>query len=278
MRKANAYLSFVGLFLSGCAIDPLPDFDNAFSTNGDDKVIAFVGRKIAISEVLGDRVREEGDELIIKMDAEFKARYEILELVHGNYEKRTIDFTALDHYGTPSFSKVPVAMIYLVESGGHLFHWKYTWDKVYRTKSGRYAACGDPYASLREQELSRIDRPILTPIEFDPPVVLKVSDYALSDNDRRELPARRIEQIDRFVSEYFKAPDFEIVGDDATCKMGLYPDALFEITAETDIYWNLRRDACEEKLGIESFYKLESPEDEAVTTCAAELKSRGVLR
>ena len=43
--------------------------------------------------------------IIIHMDAAFKARYEVLEKVHGSFDGKIIDFKAYDHYGFPPFAE-----------------------------------------------------------------------------------------------------------------------------------------------------------------------------
>lgn len=264
---------------TGCSAT-IRDFDNSYILESQDKILAFVGRKVQVVEfdpAEDDPETLEGDDLIIHMDAGFKARYEVLEVVHGQYSGRYVDFKSYDHYGFPPFAEKSVAMLYLLESGGKLFHWKYQWDEVHPTKNSRFAACGDPYLLLRDIDKEKVERrpPVL--IDFDPPVTLRISSYRISDKEKKNFSEERIRQNREFIEAYFTPPFFEIHGDHATCRMGAYTDELFRLEAETVIYWRFRREACERKLGFEKFYPLNSPEYDAVSECAADLKARGVL-
>ena len=160
MKRPFAMLIWVvmaALVASGCATATLKDFDNAYTIDGADKVLAVVGRKVAVEQVLPlPRESENEDEIVIVMDEAFAARYEILELVHGAYDRRFVDFAAFDHYGYPKFARPEIVMVYLQEYDGKLFHWKYQWDPVHRTKDGRYAYCGD--RSLFTEDAMREDR------------------------------------------------------------------------------------------------------------------------
>jgi hypothetical protein len=249
MVKTLGGLCAVGLLLAACASDPLPDFNNAFTIEGADKDIAFVGRKIAVVQVLEDRVQENGDEIVIKMDLGFLARYEILELVHGAYPAKTIDFEAYDHYGFPRFARPDVAMMYLTEFDGKLYHRKYQWDAVSRTKGGRYAACGDPYFYLEAEELAEVERRPLSAIEFDPPVTFRIADELKAIADRDGFTDEELADRREKIRAYYAAPVFDVKNGVATCRMGVYADELYRIRYETTFRPRARREMCEDEVG-----------------------------
>jgi hypothetical protein len=77
------------------------------------------------------------------LDAEFKARYEVLHLVFGSYTPKEISFTVYDHYGEPAFSQYDTALMFVARSKGKFYHEKYLFFPVYPTTNGRWASCGD---------------------------------------------------------------------------------------------------------------------------------------
>lgn len=233
----NLALLTLGLFLfSGCVSMPLPDFDNRATLGNADKYFAFVGEKIRVSQfdpAEDDPKDADPDTIIIHMDAAFKARYRVLEVVHGDYEKQTIDFKAYDHYGYPHFAEQEYALVYVREYDGELFHVKYTYDTVYPTANDRFAGCGDPYLEIEDEKFIR--RPLET-IEFSPPIKLRISDYKIPKKDRKEYDAEELAEDDAKVQAFFSPPAFDVRGDYATCRMGAYADELFRITWETQLY------------------------------------------
>lgn len=259
--------------LAGCATDPLQGFDNRGVIANDDKMLAFVGEKVAVAMLL-----EEGpeDPNVIVLDLAYAARYRVLEVVHGDYDREVIDFVAYDHYGTPAFSKRDVALLYVSEHEGALYHRKYQYDKVYPTADGRYAGCGDPYADLDDKD--KIDRRPLERIEFNPPVVMKISEQYIPKNRRGDYTAEELEDDRRTVDAYFSPPAFDVKGDVATCRMGAYPDELFRIRNETIFLPRRREDLCVGilKLDPSRFYSDDSGEGRAIGACVADLKARGL--
>ena len=266
------------LLLSGCATGTIADFDNSAVLENPDKYLAFVGRKIEFvrfdpaeddPETTDDLA--DGDTIVIYMDAAFKARYEILELVHGAYDDATVDFKAYDHYGVPPFSKQDHVMLYLREHDGSLFHVKYQSHAVYPTADGRYAACGNPYLYLEDDD--EIDRRPLQEIEFSPPVVFRLSDYAISDSDYDGLNEQERAQYKAEFAAEFSHDDFDISGDRAICQRGVYPQELFRIMNESLFLPTRRREICEERHGVlNEYYPNDSDEAKAVKACIAEMK------
>ncbi len=276
MNKAFVYLSLFSVILSGCAVDPLGDFDNSYSIGGDDKVIAFVGRKISVAQLLEEPAEHGGDEVVINLDIGFAARYRILELVHGAYAGDTIDFVAYDHYGFPRFAEPDVAMVYVAEHEGRLFHRKYLWDAVSKTKDGRYAACGDPYANLDEEELAEVERRPLEEIDFDPPVTVRISDELKSVSDRDRYSTEEVAQKREEIEAYYSTPVFDVKSGVATCKMGVYPDELYRIRYETVIRPRARRNMCEDEVGFTGADWMNEQKKAAVEACVNEKRAKGL--
>lgn len=276
MNKAFVYLSLFSVILLGCAVDPLRDFDNTYSIVGDDKVIAFVGRKIAVTQIMEEPVATSSDEITIKLDLGFLVRYEILELVHGNYPKKAIDFEAYDHYGFPRFAVSDVAMIYVVEHEGRLFHRKYQWDAVSKTKDGRYAACGDPYADLDEEELADVERRALDRIDFVPAVSFHVSDELKRKTDPERYSPEEIAANCKAVEAYFAPPVFDRRGDVAICKMGVFPDELYRIRYEADFRPAALRDVCKSETGFTDDDWMDVQKKAAVEACVNEKRAKGL--
>src|SRR6478752_4615688 len=106
------------------------------NANEFDDVIIFVGEKISV-----DQFDPEVAPDVILMDAAFRAKYRVLNIVGGTYNKDTIEFEAYDHYGTPDFSNYPQVLLFVVRSGDKFFHLKYQFFPVYPTSSGTWASC-----------------------------------------------------------------------------------------------------------------------------------------
>lgn len=236
-RTEAAFLTvLISSILSGCAAQGIAGFDNRATLGNPDKVLAFVGKKIRVLEFSGPSYeeRELGDgmvEITIDMDTEYRARYQILEIVHGNYKSRSVDFVAYDHYGFPGFAKRDLVMLYLTEFDAQLYHVKYQYDEVFPTNQKTYAGCGDPYFFLGDDE--QVERLPLKHVTFDPPVTLRISDYLVTNKDYPNMDEKRLEAENSWVKDYFSEPIFKIDGDLATCQMGAYPDELYRIKMET---------------------------------------------
>ena len=274
--RALVTISIIGA-LVGCST--IVDFDNSATLGNSDKYLAFIGEKIQIQQFDpaedGPEQPQEGDEdtIIIYMDAAFKARYRVLDLVHGDYDGEIVDFKAYDHYGFPPFAKRDVAMIYLSEHEGALYHVKYQFDEVFPTADGRYAGCGDPYFYLDEEEIEK--RP-LEDINFVPPVVFKISDQLIRKRDYDDYTEEAIAENRAEVKAYYTEPNFEIRGDRAVCKKGVYPDELFRIMAETYLLPAHRRELCAEKLGIKHYVSRDSEKGMALDSCIREMTEAGL--
>ena len=118
--------------LHSCNNSRTPLFKKDYSSEKEknNNLFVFVGELIQC-QVLP---QEEGS-----MDAGFKAKFKILQIVYGEYASDTIEFTAYDHYGFPQFSKYKNSLMFATKHDNKYFHEKYQFHDVYKTKNGRWA-------------------------------------------------------------------------------------------------------------------------------------------
>lgn len=213
-------LLFLVLFLPfwGCATtsnaDKLTEDETSKSVEVNEvksnKLFVFVGEKIEV--VPFEPETEEGEVL---MDASFKAKYRVIQNVYGNYDKDVIEFEAYDHYGIPPFSKYKNALLFVSEYEGKLYHEKYQYFDVYKTKDNRWASCGDPY---RFDGYHRKNIEVAN-LEFEEPLIFDLDEYK---KDYRP----------DYVKDFFKFPYFKITGNKAECLKGVFVEDLFKIKKE----------------------------------------------
>ena len=149
---------------------------------------------------------------IISMDSKFDAQYKILENVYGNYENDTIKFSAYDHYGTPAFSEYKNVLLYVGKYCDELFHIKYQFADVYKTKNNRWAT---PYQSDDYKRIKDKEKYIPEIIDFAEPVEYDIKGASQEYIERR-----------------FPKPYYEIKNDKAIAVYGNYIEDAFEIKKE----------------------------------------------
>lgn len=144
------------------------------------KLYVFVGEVIEVTEV-----EETYYCNYINMDFKFEAKLKILQDLHGNYTKDTIEFFAYDHYGVPNFASHSHVLIYVSEYCGNLFHLKYQFQPVYKVE-GKWAT---PYYTRnnanKELYLEKA-RPMKFPAHASFRVHQRISDSLL--NERYHSP------------------------------------------------------------------------------------------
>lgn len=243
-------------FASKVEAQPVPNFDNTAKSENTGQTIAFTGKKLGLQQL---EYEEHCPEDYICMDARFNARYEIHELLAGEYEGKTIDFAVYDHYGTPKFSKQEHAVIYLFQAGNGYFHHKYSYDTLNPVKGEGFAFCGDPYADYEPKEIDEHGREDLEAFDFSPSIQFKLSDYLSKDEDREHMDQDEIREEFLNVMRKFSPPAFKVRGNKATCKMGMTAQNLVDVRMEYE-------------------YMLERQQDELHTKCwkQAGLPSEGV--
>jgi hypothetical protein len=194
----------------------------SFGQTKKDSLYVFVGEKIEVKEWPQPKTIESIDTTIVNgnttiskrvslsMDGRFIAKYKILQQVYGKFKADTIEFLAFDHYGTPAFSKYKYVMLFVSNYNGKLYHEKYQFFDVYKTKDGRWASSYKVGDYQHDYNKNTTVKPEL--IDF-----VKQVSY--------NIKGRNKEDIDYL----FPSPYFKIVGQKAVAVWGNYIDELFEL-------------------------------------------------
>ena len=232
-------------------------FDSSTSGNSSD-VIAFVGKKVLVQkdDKFPPKQDPEADNIVIYMDSRYKARYEILKLVSGNYESDFIDFYAYDHYGIPRFSKTEEAVLLFVHDGPENFvHSKYNFYEVRRTTDGDWAACGNAWTQYDSEETNKEpleEISFLEPVEVNIPSLMQnIEDELepgeiLTDADRAEWQVE-IDEENAATNELYQAPIWDRNGNIATCQLGTRVADLYRFQNVTRFLKDKRDDICRER-------------------------------
>lgn len=101
--------------------------------SAEGKLIVIVGEKIEIKEV-------EPERDMMLPNSKFVATYRIMQKICGEYDKDTVIFTAYDHYGFPGFGNYQYALLFLNNYEGAIYHEKYQYFPLYKTKDGKWAS------------------------------------------------------------------------------------------------------------------------------------------
>jgi hypothetical protein len=205
IRRILKYLLFSAFIGGGGWLvwsqNQYPDF--LVSSDESQNLVAFVGRKISVEKMPG----------LYGLDLKFKARYQVLQVVYGQYSASDIEFIAFDHYGRAAFAKYDTALLYVVLRRSwllqpHYFHEKYQYQPVYATEDGRWAGCGDPY---------KLDEPLGERIH--------PQSMAYKPIDISGTPIATLEE------QYPKAL-FDYRKDAVVCRKGVFLEDLFKIKRE----------------------------------------------
>ena len=167
-------------------------------------LIAFVGRRLRVQYV-----EPKGD---VMFDAEYRVRAEVLEMVFGKFGEKQIEFSSYVHVGEPAFGKDEFGLVYVSKHDGRFVQQKYLFQPVHRTRDGRWASCGDPYAWIADVHRHGVEA---EPIMFDPSLTFDMQKGAREQG----FPS-------------FQAPFFRIDKNVAVCVMGNYPRELLRVMAE----------------------------------------------
>lgn len=185
--------------------EPIPEC----GTVDGDGLFVFVGEKLEVTEVPPAPDPPESGQLVIRLDSQFRARYRVLDRLCGEFVGNVIDFDAFDHWGFPAFARYETVLLYVSLNGDRYYHQKYQFNDVYKTSSGEWASCGDPYR--REPEVHRGSIEAVA-LEFDEPLLYSVAG----------LTEQQIDE--RFPPEFFSRE-----GDRVACKAGSTADVLYTI-------------------------------------------------
>ena len=108
----------------------------------------FVGRLVSIEE-RPDPCEAKRDETgaltCVTMDALYRARYEIVLPLVGDYGSNEIRFHIADHYGFPSMALYRHALLFVGLDSDEPYLHKYQGFAVHRTTEGQWASCGELY-------------------------------------------------------------------------------------------------------------------------------------
>jgi hypothetical protein len=121
-------------FLTSCRFQSAPK--NCGENKGKNLLI-FIGEKIEI--------KDDGVVDLLLPYEKYRCKYKVVQMICGEYQKEIIEFIALDHYGTPAFSRNKHAVLYLSQEKDSFYHEMYLYDHVYKTKDRGWAS---PYSFL----------------------------------------------------------------------------------------------------------------------------------
>jgi len=197
-------------------------FSSLFGQTKKDSLYVFVGEKIEVKEWPQPKSIEsidttivEGDTIIMKkaslsMDARFISRYRIVQQIFGTFKSDTIEFLAFDHYGTPAFSKYKYVMLFVYNYNGKLYHEKYKYFDVYKTKNGRWASS----YKVRDYEHDYNKNIMVKPEIID---FVKQVSYKIKGRSKEDI------------NYLFPSPYFKIIRRKAIAVWGNYVEELFEL-------------------------------------------------
>ena len=137
----------------------------------DPSLLVFVGEQVAYADLNWDPCEEanaaageDADTICISMDSYYRARYRVLDVVHGIAPGEEVEFDLGSHYGDLDWVSARHALLFV-----HLHtdepNWmhKYQGYAVFPTAGGGWATCG---------RLDWSDGPASREIEFAPPLVV----------------------------------------------------------------------------------------------------------
>jgi len=176
-----------------------------FGQTKKDSLYVFVGKKI---EVVGFKQKLDSNE--IPFDRAFKAKYQVIQNLYGSYRKDTIEFEAYDHYGKPAFSQYEYVLLFVSNYNGNLYHEKYQYFDVYKTKNGRWAS------SYKARDYGH---------SYNTNTIVKPEIIDFVDVISYEIRSRNKDEIENI----FPAPYYKIENDKAVVIWGNYIEELFEL-------------------------------------------------
>src|SRR5262249_36197486 len=120
------------------------------------------------------------------------------------------EFDTYDHYGIPAFSKYEYVLLFVSNYNGKLYHEKYQYFDVYKTKNGRWANSYKVEDYKHEFNKNTKVKPEL--INFVKEVSYNIKGFSKED-----------------IKYLFPSPYFKILGDKAIAVWGNYAEQLFEL-------------------------------------------------
>jgi hypothetical protein len=184
-------------------IDTPRSFIKNYGANDSNRLFVFVGEKISVEPLPHGQY---------SMDNGFKAIYEILEKVYGDFPEDTIEFVAYDHCGTPPFSKFKNVLLYVSADSGIYYHQKYMYNDVYKTKDGHWAGtyAGDDYEHAYNKHT-------------------KIKPIKIGFTEKISYPTKMEDDEGRQFTLSYPRPYFKTVDDSAIAIYGNYIEDLFAL-------------------------------------------------
>lgn len=178
---------------------PLISKDTSNKNERKNKLFVFVGEKIKITPVASN----PGD-----FDSHIKAKYLVLQRVYGSITKDTIEFDSYDHFGRFAFAEHKNVLLYVSEHEGKLYHEKYMYDPLFKTKDGRWAG---PYSDDYGHQYNEYTTVKPEKIDFAEEV-----SFPINRKDKQH-------------SLIYPEPFFKIAGDKAIAVYGNFVPELFKL-------------------------------------------------
>ncbi|MBA9078662.1 hypothetical protein [Rufibacter quisquiliarum] len=185
------------------------------------KLYVFIGEKISLDSFDANKKEEISPGVFrttISLDNAYKAKYKVLKHVYGDFTADTIEFEVYDHYGQPPFSNYKNVLLFVSEHNGKLYHEKYQYFDVYKTKNGSWASPGDPYRFEPEVHKKNI---AFKQLEFKKPVTIE-----LVNGRKKEVV--NLEQLNMT----YKAPHFKLKNAKAIARRGTDIKDLLQVKKE----------------------------------------------
>jgi len=203
LKSLNTPKHLAILLLFTCALLSL---NTTLAQTKKDILIVFVGEKISVVE----------DPEELSFNRRFRAKYRILEMVHGSYTADTIEFLAYVHEGPLAFDEYSKVLLFVSNHGGQLYHEKYQFFDVYKAQNGKWAS---PYPT------ADYNHPFKDSITVKPEKVNFPQDLKYSLKPSFQVLRR----------QDYTAPFYRIVGDYAVPVYGNYVEDLFKLNMETNL-------------------------------------------
>jgi hypothetical protein len=154
-----------------------------FAQGNEKSLFVFVGEKVDVTKFDPKPTSEDSSVVVISLDYSFKARYKVIDWVYNRIDTDTVEFEAYYHYGAPGFAHYQYVLLYLVKEEGKLYHSKYLYNALYRTKDERWAGPWTYYDYSHPNNAKTSIKP--EEIDFINPVTIDVSEYEPLQIDRR---------------------------------------------------------------------------------------------
>ena len=147
----------------------------------------------------------------------YKAKYEVLENIYGNYAKSIIEFESFEHARFENYYDFDVVVLYIADYCGKLIHLRGEYDPLYKNSLGEYASPYSAYLlkTTRDNKLKERHKPM---------------------NFRGRKANTAIKHLSKeIISKEFPDSIYEVKNNYAKPLYGLYPDDLFDIRKLTTL-------------------------------------------